>query len=75
VLSGTVHHTAGVAACGGQVERLLADHLAGGLPAPEVGHDLVRDLDVAEGEPAVAPSSWLALPTIRMSVTSRAVVE
>ena len=45
----------------GEVERLLADHLAAGLTPHQVGHDLVGDLDLAEGQPAVAPAAVVLL--------------
>ena len=45
----------------GEVERLLADHLAAGLAAHQVGHDLVGDLDLADRQPAVAPAAVVLL--------------
>ncbi len=59
---GTVHHTAVVRSdCGGQVERLLAEDLAAGLAPHEVGDDLVRHVDLAQREPALAPPAVLPL--------------
>ena len=60
--SGTVHQTAcGAQRALGEVERLLADHLAAGLAAHQVRHDLVGDVDLAHGQPAVAPAAVVLL--------------
>ena len=56
-----------------QVERLLADHLAGG-PALEERDDLVGHVDLAGGEPALAPQLVTRSDAIVMEVTSRAEV-
>ena len=45
----------------GEVERLLADHLAAGLTAHQERHDLVGDVDLAHGQPAVAPAAVVLL--------------
>ena len=45
----------------GEVERLLAEHLAAGLAPHLEGDDLVGDVDLAEREPAVAPVAVVPL--------------
>ena len=45
----------------GQVERLLADHLARGHPPLQEGHHLVGDPHVAQAQPGLAPGHRLAL--------------
>ena len=60
--SGTVHQTAlGAQRPLGQVERLLAEHLADGWRRAQERHHLVGHLDLAEGQPALAPAPVLAL--------------
>ena len=60
---------------GRQVERLLAEHLAGDHPAAQEGDDLVGHLDGPERQRDVLPRrGWSSVSTTSMSVTSRAVV-
>ena len=46
----------------GQVERLLAEHLAARLAALQERDDLVGDVDLAEGEPAAPPVAGARAP-------------
>ena len=71
----TVHQTAAVRRCRGrQVERLLAEHLAGGEPAPLVGRRPGWSPRPSPRNSPTAPSVDVARssPTTRTSVTSRA---
>ena len=54
-------HRRGAQLALGQVEQLLADHLARGHPALEEGHHLVADPHLAEAQPGRSPRDVLPL--------------